>query len=143
MFLLLEAWTLDEWIDGWAEFALVEIGAEFASLILARMGHAEAHHRVDSSFTRGEYWSYVPQWLEFSDEMEELLGEREVVVLHEGPKVVKADVIQQDCTRMCIEIAGSGSAEVRWCSYIKHTNVLMETAAVPRQVFEGIDNELH
>ena len=139
MFLLLKVWTLDEWADEWAEFALVEVSPESASVIVTRMDQAEVNRQMNSSFTCAEYWDYGPQWLQFDDTLAELLGDSpEVVVLQEKPAIAEDQLIRQDCTRMCIAIAGSEPAEVQWRSYIKHTGVQMETASVPRQVFEKI-----
>jgi len=139
MFLLLKVWTLDEWIDEWAEFALVEVSPPFATLVLERMDRAEANREVDSGFTCAEYWDYNPQWLQYDDTLIELLGDkRDIAVLHEKPEVAEDRIIRQDGTRMCVEVAGSWPAEVRWRSYIKHTDVQMETESVPRQVFEEI-----
>jgi len=136
MFLLLKVWPLDEWIDEWAEFALVEVSPGFAGLVLQRMDQAETTRQMDSSFTCAEYWDGAPQWLRYDEAMEELLGQGEIAVLSEKPQVTEDQLIRQDGTRMCVEIAGREPPEVRWRSFIKHTDVQMHTAAVPRQVFE-------
>jgi len=137
-YLLLRAWTCTEWIYEQVDFALVEVSPDLAALILQRMDHAEAHRQVDSNFTCAEYRCYAPQWLESDDVLEELMWDRRALVLHEKPQIAEDQLIRQDGTRVCVEIAGSEPAEVQWRSYIKYTDVQMETESVPRQVFEEI-----
>lgn len=130
---LLRAWTYDEYIDLQASFALVEIGPQAAKYNLERMDCAAAIHEEDPDFYVLEYWNYAPTWVTDNETLEELLGDNETVSLDVWPEISCDDLIQQDITRMVVR-----QNEIYWRSYIKHTNVTMDSAYIKREDLEPI-----
>ena len=127
--ILLKAWTNDEYLDPQASFALVEISPRFAAAIVERMERAAEIRQAEDDFYCTEYWNCAPDWVDYDETLEELLGESELVLLEEKPEINEQKLVGQEATRMLVR-----RDEVYWHSYVKHTSVTMDTASIPRKV---------
>jgi hypothetical protein len=130
-----KVWPSDE--DGCGvAWALLEIDAEEAQLLLRRMDMARSVQVGDSSLYSLTFWDGRPTFVHYAGLPEELAEqvEQEELVVRQGPLEVPTETVERvECGQLVVT-----DEDCYWEAYIKHTSVRLETATFPRAMLEEI-----
>jgi len=138
--LVIDTSSTDENFDGDCDFALVPMTPDYVEDLLWYMSEVSRMTRADESLYSIELWDATPVYFRWNlrlETIQDVYGESatyvprgEPVLLIEDPRFAKDNFQEVDCRTV-----QAGEEEVWWTAYVKHTNVRIETAHVPKKVF--------
>lgn len=151
MRVVLKAWSSKPEYSGGCEYAIVDIGAEFAKLALWRINVLREQKALDSSILETYYWDssaeYFSPWVnrfsqpsevqgagsEFEKALEDLeVDTREVVTAPAELRVPESHIGAVECAQMIVREEG-----VAFNALLRHTDIYVTTAEISEQVLES------
>jgi len=133
MRILIKAYTQGEVINS-VDYAFLSIYGGTAAYILKVMDLAAFHRQEWTAFSNLTFHDAMPDWLQWSDELCELIGDNDWLDIGDAPLPQGTEYARATCGIMDVDWAG----EVRWHAIIKHTNIRIDTGSLNRELMEQI-----
>lgn len=143
--LVIDTSSADANYNGDCDYALVPMTAAYVVYLLWIMDEVVRLRRADDSVYNLECWDGTPTYFRFNDRLEAIrdidgtlavdVPSGEPILLTADPQFGKDDFQRVECCR--VQAVGD---EVWWKTYVKHTNVRIETACVSRKTLLEIWN---
>jgi len=148
---VLKTWSSNPEYSGGCEYAIVDIGAEFAKLALGRINVLREQKALDSSILETYYWDssaeYFSPWVnrasqpsevqESGVELEKTLEDlevdtREVVTAPADLRVPESQIGAVECAQMIVREGG-----IAFNALLRNTDIYVTTAEISKQVLES------
>ena len=152
MRVVLRTWSSNPEFSGGCDYAVVEIGEEFAKLALRRIGLLCEQKALDSSISESYYWDssaeYFSPWgnranppseleesgFDLGDTLEHLeVDTREVVTAPADFQVPESQIATVECAKMIVSEGG-----IAFNALLRHTDIYVTTAEISRQLLESV-----
>jgi len=137
--LVIDTSSTDENYNGDCDFAQVPITPDYVDDLLWYMGEVARMRRADESLYSIELWDATAAYFRWNlrlENVQDVYGESaadvprgEPVLLTDDPGFEREDFQEVECRTV-----QAAEDEVWWTAYVKHTNVRIETAHLPRKV---------
>jgi len=136
--LIIDTSSTNEDYNGDCDFALVPLTPDYVADLLWYMAEVARLHRADDSVYNIECWDATPSYFRFNDRLEvirDVYGDLAVDVPRGDPILLTADpqFKEDDFQRVECCTVQAAEDEVWWTAYVKHTNVRIETARIPKK----------
>ena len=137
--LVIDTASTDENFDGDCDFALVPMTPDYVEDLLWYMGEVARMRRADESLYSIELWDATPAYFRWNlrlETVQDVYGDSAADVPRGDPVLLAADpgFDREDFQEVECRTVQAAEDEVWWTAYVKHTNVRIETAHVPRKV---------
>ncbi|MGB2802051.1 MAG: hypothetical protein WBD52_07025, partial [Phycisphaerae bacterium] len=108
--------------------------------LLWYMGEVARMHRAEESLYSIELWDATPTYFRWNlrlETVQDIYGESAADVPRGEPILLTTDpgFDEEDFQEVECRTVQAAEDEVWWTAYVKHTNVRIETAHIPRKVF--------
>jgi hypothetical protein len=138
--LIIDTSSTDENFDGDCDYALVPMTPDYVEDLLWYMSEVARMRRADESLYSIELWDATPAYFRWNlrlETVQDVYGESAAEVPRGEPILLTADpgLDQEDFQEVECRTVQAAEDEVWWTAYVKHTNVRIETAHIPRKVF--------
>ncbi len=152
MRVVLKTWSSNPDYSAGCDYAVVEIGEEFAKLAVRRINVLREQKALESSISETYYWDssaeYFSPWVNRASQQSELeesgfdLGEtlehlevdaREVVTAPADFRVLESQIAAVECAQMIVREEG-----IAFNALLRHTDIYVTTAEISQQVFESV-----
>ena len=152
MRVVLRIWSSNPEYSGGCDYAVVEIGEEFAKLALRRINTLREQKAVDPSLNETYYWDssveYFSPWangasqpsevqesgFELEKTLEDLeIDTREVVTAPADFQVPESQIATVECGKMIVSEGG-----IAFNALLRHTDIYVTSAEIPKQVLESV-----
>jgi hypothetical protein len=143
--LIIDTSSTNEDYNGDCDFALVPLTPDYVADLLWYMAEVERFHRADESIYAIECWDATASYFRWNDRLEairDIHGDLAIdvprgdpILLTENPSFGEEEFQRVEC-----QTVQAAEDEVWWTAYVKHTNVRIETARIPRKVLLKIWN---
>ena len=137
--LVIDTSSTDENYNGDCDYVLVPMTPDYVEDILWYMSEVARMRRADENLYSIELWDATPTYFRWTlrlETVQDIYGESaadvprgESVLLTEDPRFAEEDFQEVECRTV-----QAAEDEVWWTAYVKHTNVRIETAHIPRKV---------
>jgi len=138
--LVIDTSSTDENYNGDCDYALVPMTPDYVEDLLWYMSEVARLRRAEENLYSIELWDATPVYFRWNlrlETVQDVYGDSaayvprgEPVLLTEDPRFAEEDFQEVECRTV-----QAAEDEVWWTSYVKHTNVRIETAHVPKKVF--------
>jgi len=137
--LVIDTSSTDENYNGDCDYALVPMTPDYVEDLLWYKSEVARMHRADESLYSIELWDATPAYFRWNLQLEtvqDVYGDSAADVPRGEPVLLTADpeFDQEDFQEVECRTVQAAEDEVWWTAYVKHTNVRIETAHVPRKV---------
>ena len=138
--LVIDTSSTDENYNGDCDYALVPMTPDYVEDLLWYMGEVARMCRADESLYSIELWDATPAYFRWNlrlETVQDVHGESAAEVPRGEPILLAADpgFDREDFQEVECRTVQAAEDGVWWTAYVKHTNVRIETAHVPRKVF--------
>ena len=154
MRVVLKTWSSNADYRGGCDYAVLEIGEEFAKLALRRISVLCEQKALDPSLNETYYWDssaeYFSPWVnrasqasevqESCFELEKTLEDlevdaREVVTAPTEFHVLESQIATVECAQMIVREEG-----IAFNALLRHSDIYVTTAEISKQVLESMDS---
>jgi len=137
--LVIDTSSTDENYNGDCDYALVPMPPGYVEDLLWYMGEVARMRRADECLYSIELWDATPAYFRWNlrlETVQDVYGESAADVPRGEPVLLAADpgFDREDFQEAECRTVQAAEDEVWWTAYVKHTNVRIETAHVPRKV---------
>jgi len=137
--LVIDTSSTDEDYNGDCDFALVPMTPDYVEGLLWYMGEVARMCRADDSMYSIELWDATPAYFRWNlrlETVQDIYGDSAAEVPRGEPVLLAADpgFDREDFQEVECRTLQAAEDEVWWTAYVKHTNVRIETAHIPRKV---------
>jgi hypothetical protein len=149
---VLKTWSSNPDYSAGCDYAVVDIGEEFAKLALRRIGVLCEQRAIDPSLNETYYWDssaeYFSPWVNHASpptevqesgvELEKTLEDlevdtREVVTAPAAFRVPESQIAVVECAQMIVRAEG-----IAFNALLRHTDTYVTTAEILKQVLESV-----
>lgn len=151
MRVILKVWSSNPDYSGGCDYAAVEISEELAKLALRRINVLSEQKVLDSSIYETYYWDSSPEYfspwvnravqtdevqesgVELEQTLENLEADtRETVTAPPDFRIPEGQIVAVECAQMIVRDAG-----IALTALLRHTDIYLTTAEVPREIIES------
>ena len=151
MRVVLKVWSSNPDYNGGCDYAAVEISGEFAKLTLRRINVLTEQKALDPALYETYYWHSSPEYFspwvvrpiepgepdEPDAGLEEMLDNLEVdsketVIAPPDFRIPEGQIVAVECAHMIVRNAGTA-----FTALLRHTDIYLTTAEVPRQTIQS------
>ena len=137
--LVIDTSSTNEDYNGDCDYALVLMTTDYVEDLLWYMSEAARMRRADECLYSIELWDATPAYFRWNlrlENVQDIYGDSAADVPRGEPVLLTADpeFDQEDFQEVECRTVQAAEDEVWWTAYVKHTNVRIETAHIPRKV---------
>jgi len=137
--LVIDTSSTDENYNGDCDYALVPMTPDYVEDLLWYMSEVARMSRAEESLYSIELWDATPAYFRWNlrlETVQDACGDSAADVPRGEPVLLTADpgFTEEDFQEVECRTVQAAEDEVWWTTYVKHTNVRIETAHVPRKV---------